>query len=92
MAAQNGELFTVSKYEPAPRTAHASLFVNGNLYLWGGNVNGLLPRPCAHESPDKRQLLSSVDVFRVDYGDWIRQMDMWNTSTGSEWLLLCCSG
>ena len=29
--------------------------------------------PRVHDSPEKIQLLSSVDVFQVDCGDWIRQ-------------------
>ena len=29
--------------------------------------------PRVHDSPEKRKLLSSVDVFQVDCGDWIRQ-------------------
>ena len=29
--------------------------------------------PRVHDSPEKIQLLSSVDVFQVDCGDWIQQ-------------------
>ena len=29
--------------------------------------------PLVHDSPEKKNLLSSVDVFQVDRGDWIRQ-------------------
>ena len=35
--------------------------------------------PPVHDSPEKIQLLSSVDVFQVDCGVG----DQWNTSTGS---------
>ena len=65
-------LLTASRYEPAPRTGHTSLLVGGNLYLWGGRMDGI---PRVHFSPVKREFLSSVDVFHYDYcgADWIRR-------------------
>ena len=67
---------TVSRYyEPAPRNGHISFLVGGNLYLWGGLVDGI---PLVHDSPEKRRLLSSVDVFQVDCGDWT-----WQATSGT---------
>ena len=63
-------LLTASRYEPAPRTGHTLLLVGGNLYLWGGQMDGI---PEVHDSPEKRELLSIVDVFQSDCGDWIRR-------------------
>ena len=63
-------LLTASRYEPAPRTGHTSLLVGGNLYLWGGQIDD---SPGEHDSPDKREFLSRVDVFQSYCGDWIRR-------------------
>ena len=63
-------LLTASRYEPAPRTGHTPLLVDGNLYLWGGWMDGI---PEVHDSPKKIEFLSSVDVFQSDCGDWIRR-------------------
>ena len=38
--------------------------------MWGGFVDGI---PEVHDSPEKREFLSSVDVFQSDCGDWIRR-------------------
>ena len=65
-------LHTASRYVPTARHGHTSLLVGGNLYLWGGSAyGGGMPR--VHDSPEKTRLLSSVDVFQVDSGDWRRQ-------------------
>ena len=37
--------------------------------------------PPVHDSPEKIQLLSSVEVFQVDCGDWTRQVTS-GTPTG----------
>ena len=64
-------LLIASRYEPAPRTGHTPLLVDGtDLYLWGGLLDSL---PRVHDSPAKREFLSSVDVFQSDCGDWIRR-------------------
>ena len=63
--------FTATNYEPIARYGHTSLLVGSNLYLWGGWMDGIPP---VHDSPEKIQLLSSVDVFQVDCGDWTRQV------------------
>ena len=64
-------LLTASRYEPTPRYGHTPLLVGGNLYLWGGLMDGM---PEVHDSPEKIKFLSSVDVFQVDSGCWIRQV------------------
>ena len=38
--------------------------------MWGGSIDGI---PKVHDSPKKREFLSSVDVFQSDCGDWIRR-------------------
>ena len=69
-AADIAVLLTASRFEPAPRSAHTSLLVDGNLYLWGGRMDGI---PEVHDSPEKSDFLSSVDVFQSGCGDWIRR-------------------
>ena len=55
---------------PLPRRGHTTLCVGGNLYMWGGSIDGI---PEVHDSPEKRKFLSSVDVFQSGCGDWIRR-------------------
>ena len=62
--------FAANRYEPAARYGHTPLLVDGNLYMWGGWMDGI---PQVHDSPEKREFLSSVDVFQSDCGDWIRR-------------------
>ena len=54
--------------EPAPRSGHRTVLVGSNVYMWAGLVKGL---PIAHDFPEKRQFLSSVEVFRTESGDWL---------------------
>ena len=70
IAAADIVVLTASRCEPFPRTGHTPLLVDGNLYLWAGLMDGL---PSVHDSPAKREFLSSVDVFQLDCGDWIRR-------------------
>ena len=63
-------LLTASIYEPTARNRHTPLLVGGNLYLWGGMEDGM---PRVHDNLKKIMLLSSVDVFQSDCGDWIRR-------------------
>ena len=69
-AADIAVLLTASRYEPVPRIGHTLLLVGGNQYLWGGRMDGM---PEVHDSPEKREFLSSVDVFQLDCSDWIRR-------------------
>ena len=55
--------------EPAPRSGHRTVLVGSKVYMWAGLVNGL---PIAHDLPEKRQFLSSVEVFHIESGDWQR--------------------
>ena len=70
----NSHVFKMATYSPRPaplpRSTHATLCVRGNLYLWGGRIDGI---PEVHDSPAKRIFLSSVDVFQSDCGDWIQR-------------------
>ena len=58
-------------YEPTPRYGHKTVVIGGNLYMWAGLVRGL---PRVHDSPEKRAVISSVDVFHLESGDWVQQL------------------
>ena len=53
--------------EPAGRCDHSTAVVDNQLYLWGGDQDGM---PNVHDSAKKRQFLSSVEVFDVSTGCW----------------------
>ena len=53
--------------EPAGRYDHSTAVVNNQLYLWGGDQNGM---PKVHNSATKCQFFSSVEVFDVNTGRW----------------------
>ena len=55
--------------EPSPRSGHRTVLVGSKVYMWAGMVIGL---PIAHDLPEKRQFLSSVEVFHIESGDWQR--------------------
>ena len=53
--------------EPAGRRDHSTAVVDNQLYLWGGDQRGM---PQVHDSAEKRQFFSSVEVFDVNTGCW----------------------
>ena len=53
--------------EPAGRYQHNTAVVENQLYLWGGYQRGM---PQVHDSAEKRQFYSSVEVFDVNTGCW----------------------
>ena len=53
--------------EPAGRHQHSTAVVDNQLYLWGGDQRGM---PQVHDSAEKRQFFSSVEVFDVNTGCW----------------------
>ena len=54
--------------EPASRDQHSTAVVGDHLYLmWGGEQIGM---PRSHDSAEKRQFFSSVEVFDVNTGCW----------------------
>ena len=53
--------------EPAGRSSHSTAVVNNQLYLWGGIVDGM---PLVHDSAEKRQFFSCLEVFDVNTGCW----------------------
>ena len=53
--------------EPASRCEHSTAVVDNQLYLWGGDQRGM---PKVHDSDEKRQFYSSVEVFDVNTGCW----------------------
>ena len=60
-------LLTVNGWrEPAGRWDHSTAVVD-QFYLWGGSQDGM---PRVHDSAEKRQFFSSVEVFDVNTGCW----------------------
>ena len=57
--------------EPAGRDDHSTAVAGDRLYLWGEEQNGM---PKVHDSAEKRQFFSSVEVFDVNTGCW----EQWN--------------
>ena len=53
--------------EPAGRDDHSTAVVANQLYLWGGDQNGM---PTVHDSAEKRRFFSRVEVFDVNTGCW----------------------
>ena len=53
--------------EPTGRMRHRTAVVDNQLYLWGGTQQGM---PEVHDSAEKRQFFSSVEVFDVNTGCW----------------------
>ena len=53
--------------EPAGRWNHSTAVAGDHLYLWGGEQRGM---PRVHDSAEKRQFFSSVEVFDVNIGCW----------------------
>ena len=59
-------LLTVAGWrEPAGRHEHSTAIVDDQLYLWGGYQDGM---PQVHDSAEKRQFFSSVEMFDVNTG------------------------
>ena len=54
---------------PAPRIAHQTIRVDGNVYMWAGKVDGM---PHAHDHLLKSRLISCVEVFHCESRDWMR--------------------
>ena len=57
-------------YEPAPRNGHQAILVGSKVYMWAGVVGGL---PKVHDSPEKRELVSRIEVFHTENGEWVQQ-------------------
>ena len=51
----------------ASRHDHSTAVVDNQLYLWGGYQDGM---PEVHDSSEKRQFFSSVEMFDVNTGCW----------------------
>ena len=61
-------LLTVDGWrEPHGRHDHSTAVIKNQLYLWGGDQQGM---PDVHDSAEKRQFFSSVKVFDVNTGCW----------------------
>ena len=59
------------RYVPTRRHSHQTVIIGGKLYMWAGSVRGLPP---VHDNPGKRAVVSSVDVFHLESGDWVQQL------------------
>ena len=53
--------------EPAGRSHHSTAVVDNQLYLWGGDQYGM---PKVHDSAEKCQFFSNLEVFDVNTGCW----------------------
>ena len=73
-------------YAPLPRGAHTTLCVDGSIYQWGGWMDGI---PRVHDSLGKKAFLSSVDVFQLVLGGWIRRETSGTPPLGVE--KYCCA-
>ncbi|XP_019850298.1 PREDICTED: uncharacterized protein LOC109581022 [Amphimedon queenslandica] len=49
------------------RASHKAPVIGESLYLWGGNQVDL---PAVHDSVQKRELTSTVDVYQLSTADW----------------------
>ena len=67
--------------EPAGRRAHSTAVVDNRLYLWGGDQDGM---PKVHDTAEKRQFFSSVEVFDVNTGCWEQRTSRGTTPLGVE--------
>ena len=53
--------------EPAGRSDHSTAVFDNELFLWAGHRQGI---PRVHDSSEKRQFFSSLEVFDVNTGCW----------------------
>ena len=53
------------------RTTHEAPVIGESLYLWAGDQVDL---PSIHDSPQKRELVSTVEVFSFSTGRWSSQL------------------
>ena len=58
-------------YEFTRRAKHKTPVIGDSLYLWGGSQPGF---PHVHDSPQKEQLVSTVEVFSFSTGQWSSQL------------------
>ena len=56
-----------SQAGPPERTFHRSVVVQDKVYIWGGLQDDL---PEVHDSPQKQEFLSEIDVFELRTGAW----------------------
>ena len=64
-------IITTGLYEFKGRSSHKAPVIGDSLYLWGGDQPDL---PNVHESPQKKQLVSTVEVFSFSTGQWSSQL------------------
>ena len=65
---------------------HTTVMIGDNMYLWGGNQEGL---PLVHDHPDKIKFTSSLHVFHVPTTKWEKRSTTGNPHTGIK--LYSCS-
>ena len=53
------------------RSSHKAPVIGESLYLWAGNQVDL---PILHDSPQKREVVSTVEVFSFSTGRWSSQL------------------
>ena len=55
-------------YQPVGRGSHGTVIVKENLILWGGELGTGVPK--VHDSPEKREFLSRVEILHLASGGW----------------------
>ena len=64
-------IITTGLYEFKGRSQHKVPVIGDSLYLWGGGRPGF---PKIHDSLEKRQQVSTVEVFSFSTGQWSSQL------------------
>ena len=55
-------------YQPVGRGSHKTAIVKEDLILWGGELGSGVPK--VHDSPEKREFLSRVEILHLARGEW----------------------
>ena len=63
-------LLLLGFYQPKKRWGHSAVFLNNDLYVWGGDQDGL---PRVHSSDLKLKMTSVIEVFRGRIGRWVSE-------------------
>ena len=57
-------------YQPAKRDDHSTIFINDDLYLWGGDR---IDTTRVHNSPEKMRQTSCIEIFHLRSWSWEQQ-------------------
>ena len=74
---------------PSKVYSHSNALINDEVLVWGGRRPGL---PMIHDSPEKRQFTSSVDVYNVLNGSYVERPTTGTPHTGTLGYSCCSVG